>query len=257
MTRRHVRSVVIDRAEVADGIHRVSLRSPEIASAVRAGQFVNIKVRNDGWDPLLRRPFSVSWVDGDRIDLIFNIVGAGTRTMAMYVPGQTVDLLGPLGKPFSVDGGYQTAVLVGGGLGVAPLPLLTREAQRSGKKVVTFLGARTGRQLFRDGLVDLHVATDDGSEGLRGTVVDLLADHLTKHEVGPAMIFACGPTPMLRALGEFAKTRGIPCELSLEGEMACGIGLCQGCPVEREGGSKRFALVCTEGPTFRAEEVHL
>lgn len=191
------------------------------------------------------------------MDLIFNVVGLGTRAMAAYEPGRAVDLLGPLGKPFSTGADYETALLVGGGLGVAPLPILTEEVNRAGRRVVTFLGARNRRQLYRERLTELQVATDDGSEGYHGTVVDLLGAYLQKHRVASPMIFACGPTPMLRALGAFARTRGIPCELSLEGEMACGIGLCQGCPVERVGGSKRYALVCTEGPTFRAEEVNL
>ncbi len=249
--------MVVGRAEVAEGIYRLTLQCPEIVPAVRAGQFVNLRVRDDGWDPLLRRPFSVSWVEDDRMDLIFNVVGAGTRVMAAYEPGRRVDLLGPLGKPFSIGADHRTALLVGGGLGVAPLPILTEEAQRAGRKVVTFLGARTRRHLYRDRLAGLQVATDDGSEGFRGTVVDLLDEYLREHRVESPMIFGCGPTPMLRALSEFARTRGIPCELSLEGEMACGIGLCQGCPIERVGGTKRYALVCTEGPTFRAEEVTL
>lgn len=257
MSRTHAHAVVVDRDEVAEGIYRLSLRCSEIVPSVRAGQFVDLRIRDDGWDPLLRRPFSVSWVEDDRLDLIFNVVGVGTRAMSAYEPGRVVDLLGPLGKPFSTDADYTTALLVGGGLGVAPLPILTEEAKRAGRSVVTFLGARSRRHLYRERLTELHVATDDGSEGFRGTVVDLLDAYLRDRRVTSPMIFACGPTPMLRALGEFARTHNIPCELSLEGEMACGIGLCQGCPVERVGGSKRYALVCTEGPTFRAEEVKL
>ncbi len=246
---------MVARARVAEGIHRLTLKCPEVASSMRAGQFVNVRVRDDGWDPLLRRPFSVSRVDGDRIDLVFNVVGVGTKAMSSYEPGRSVDLLGPLGKPFAVDADFETALLVGGGLGVAPLPALTDELRRRGKSAITFLGARSRSQLYREHLFELHVATDDGSEGHHGTVVDLLSVYLGEHTVPSPMIFACGPTPMLRALGAFAKERSIPCELSLEGEMACGIGLCQGCPVERVGGAKRYALVCTEGPTFRAGEV--
>ncbi len=241
--------------EVAEGIHRLTLRCPEVARSIRAGQFVNVRVQNDSWDPLLRRPFSISRVARDMVDLVFNVVGVGTKAMASYEAGRTVDLLGPLGTPFHVDAEFETALLVGGGLGVAPLPLLTSEARQRGRTVHTFLGARTRRHLYREHLVELHVATDDGSEGHHGTVVDLLREHLRKHELASPMIFACGPTPMLKALGAFALERSIPCELSLEGEMACGIGLCQGCPVERVEGKKRYALVCTEGPTFRAGEV--
>lgn len=257
MNRVQVRAEIEERAEVAQGVYRMTLRCPEVASVIRAGQFVNIRVREDGWDPLLRRPFSVSRVDGDRMEVVFNIVGAGTRAMAGTGIGRTLDVLGPLGKPFSVDADYATALLVGGGLGVAPLPLLTDHLRKLGRRWKTFLGARSAGQLYQDHLSEVHVATDDGSAGLRGTVVDLLGSVLDGNAVERPMIFACGPTPMLKAVGAFARQRSIPCELSLEGDMACGIGLCQGCPVERLGGTKRYALVCTEGPTFRAEEVAL
>ncbi|MEK6650061.1 MAG: dihydroorotate dehydrogenase electron transfer subunit, partial [Bacteroidota bacterium] len=125
------------------------------------------------------------------------------------------------------------------------------------RSVQTYLGARTERHLVRRHLENVHVATDDGTAGDRGTVVDLVRRHLhDRMPVGPK-IFGCGPTPMLKALATMSLQLGVECELSLEGDMACGIGICQGCPVERTSGPKKYALVCTDGPTFHAQDVRL
>jgi dihydroorotate dehydrogenase electron transfer subunit len=162
-----------------------------------------------------------------------------------------LDVLGPLGKPFNTDdSGYDTGVLIGGGLGVAPLPLLTSALKEMGKPVLTFIGARSASRLVTDYLENLHTATDDGSKGFRGNAVDLASDFLRKNPVRRPKIFACGPMPMLRALASFARASDIPCEVSLEGPMGCGIGICQGCPVELAGTERSYALMCKDGPAF-------
>ncbi len=244
------------RQEIADGIFVLTFTSSELAARAQPGQFVNV-LAGDGCGPFLRRPFSISRVEGSSVELLFNVVGHGTRFLASRRPGDQLDVLGPLGTPFHVDGTFTTALLVGGGLGVAPLPLLTETLARSGKEVVTFLGARTKNQIVTRGLQNVQVSTDDGSAGFRGTVVGLLTSYLDRHETGRSKIFGCGPTPMLRALQTVAIQRELPCEISLEGDMACGIGLCQGCPVERTGEGKKYALVCTDGPAFECREVNL
>jgi dihydroorotate dehydrogenase electron transfer subunit len=218
---------------------------------------VNVRT-TDGFFPLLRRPFSISRVEGDNIELLFSIVGEGTRLLASKRPGDQLDVLGPLGNPFNVVGNYETALIVAGGLGVAPFPFLTDRLQREEKHIVSFVGARTAYQLYTKHLKNVHVATDDGSSGFQGTVVTLMERFLDGHDVSKPKIFACGPTPMMKALAVVAIRRGIECELSLEGEMACGIGICQGCPVERANGeNKKYALVCTEGPAFNSKEILL
>jgi dihydroorotate dehydrogenase electron transfer subunit len=199
----------------------------------------------------------VSRVEGRIVEILFNVVGVGTSILASKRPGDTLDLLGPLGKPFNIRDDFETALLVAGGVGVAPFPLLTDWLMRAGKQIVTFLGARSVYQLSRAYVTNLHVATEDGSEGFQGTVVELLERYLDSHPVVQPKIFGCGPTNMLRALSVVAQRRAIACELSLEGEMACGIGLCQGCPVERADGAAKYALVCKEGPTFNCEEIIL
>jgi dihydroorotate dehydrogenase electron transfer subunit len=243
--------------QAAEGIHVLAFSSRILGKSIRPGQFLNIRVE-DGIDPLLRRPFSAYRVTPQSVEIIFNVVGRGTAALRGKRPGDVVDVLGPLGVPFHYDSpDYETAVLVGGGLGVAPLPVLTTAARAAGKSVITFLGGRSTRVVVRDHLSHLHVATDDGSEGFRGTVVDLLRTTLTARPVRKPMLFACGPTPMLRAVAEFARAASLPCEVSLEGPMGCGIGICQGCPVELAGEEKRYALMCKDGPVFDSRTIKL
>ncbi len=247
---------VSSNGEVADGLYVLRFCSDRIARSTQPGQFLNIRVA-DGFMPLLRRPFSVSRVYGSNVEILFNIVGIGTKLLSEKRPGDELDVLGPLGNPFGVDGEFETALIVAGGLGVAPFPLLTDWLLREEKSVVTFVGARSAYHLYRIHLKNPHYATDDGSAGYRGTVVQALEQFVDSHSMSKPKIFGCGPTNMLKALSSFAGKSRIPCEISLEGDMACGIGLCQGCPVERVHGEKKYALVCKEGPTFHHQEIVL
>lgn len=238
---------------VRSDIHILGFRCEEIARTISPGQFVNIRV-HDFTQPLLRRPFSVYFVEGDEVHIIFNVIGSGTRILHRKHIEETIDVLGPLGTPFSIDGNFETAILVGGGLGVAPLPLLTA-AMRSRRHVVTFLGARN-----RDNVVPLHlddprVSTDDGSEGFHGSVLDLLRRDLTSQNFPSAMMFGCGPNRMLSALKSLAGEFGLPCQVSLESAMACGIGICQGCPVVYDRAERKYGLVCKDGPAFDVERI--
>jgi len=243
--------------QAGDGIHVLAFTSRVIGESIRPGQFLNIRV-DDGIDPLLRRPFSAYRVASSSIEIIFNVVGRGTGALRQKRPGDTLDVLGPLGVPFGYDSpDYDTAVLIGGGLGVAPLPILTARAHAAGKSVLTFLGGRSAGFVVGEYLENLHVATDDGSKGYHGTVVDLARTTLAARPPGRPKIFACGPTPMLKAVAEFALAESIPCEVSLEGPMGCGIGICQGCPVELAGEEKRYALMCKDGPVFDSRAIIL
>jgi dihydroorotate dehydrogenase electron transfer subunit len=247
-------ALVTDCREILEGIFLLSFRSPEIARSSAPGQFVNIRCSN-GCLPLLRRPFSISRVDGDSIELMFNVVGQGTSMLSKKKSGDDLDVLGPLGSPFNLHGQFDTAILVGGGLGVAPFPFLTDALLREKKIIQTIIGARSSRLLADRHLLNVQVATDDGSRGFHGTVIELLRTVVPQDGSKNAKIFGCGPTKMLGALSEFVREKGIECELSLEGDMACGMGLCQGCPVERADGRKKYSLVCVEGPTFNSNEI--
>ncbi len=240
---------------VTQDIFVLSIVAPEVARSVRPGQFLNIRI-DDGLSPLLRRPFSVHRVEEDRVEILFDVVGKGTGILSRRRPGDSVDILGPLGTPFSTDANnFSTALLVAGGLGVAPLPLTTEFLLRSGKSVVTMLGARTSTLLVDAHLRNVSAATDDGTKGFEGTVVDLLKTTMGRQEYPSPKIFGCGPMPMLRTLSAFSEERGIPAEVSLEGPMACGIGICQGCPVELRGEQKSYGLMCKDGPVFDVRKI--
>jgi len=240
-----------------EGIYVLSFTSAAISRSIKAGQFLNLRVE-EACDPLLRRPFSAYRIEGTSVEIVFNVVGRGTSALRRKREGDMLNVLGPLGKPFVTAGaGFDTGVLIGGGLGVAPLPLLTSALREQGKKIVTFLGARSAGQLVADHLEAPHTATDDGSRGFHGNVVDLAASVLGKFPAKRCKIFACGPTPMLRAVASFARASDIPCEVSLEGPMGCGIGICQGCPVELEGPETSYALMCKDGPTFDTRTIKI
>lgn len=243
--------------QVAENVFVLSFLSPAISHHTAPGQFVNIKV-DQYIEPLLRRPFSIYRTSGEHAEIIFNVVGKGSTLLRKKKKGDTINVLGPLGVPFSLSrDDFDTAVLVGGGLGVAPLPLATQYLSAAGKRVQTFLGARSANQLVEAHLLNVRVATDDGTKGHHGTVVDLLTSQLSSFTGGRAKIFACGPTKMLHALAEMAIRARIPCEVSLEGPMACGFGICQGCPVELVNGGKKYALMCKDGPTFDVNKIKI
>jgi len=243
--------------EVAMKTFLLRIDSPEIAVSAQAGQFVNLLAAGTGEGPLLRRPFSISRVEDDIIELIFHVIGTGTNLLSQKKPGDRIDVIGPLGQPFHGNAEYDTALLVAGGIGVAPFPFLTDDLLKRGKRIETFVGYRNAGQIFTEHLQNVHIATDDGSNGFHGNVIQLLESCFTQNNFGKAKIFACGPTVMLKALTDLAKQQNICCEMSLEGQMACGYGICQGCAVERTDGAAKYALVCKEGTVFLSTEVNL
>jgi dihydroorotate dehydrogenase electron transfer subunit len=212
---------------------------------------------------MLRRPFSVYGVHEDEAEIIVQAVGRGTTIIANTQVGEALDVLGPLGNPWQIDSGnYETAVLIIGGVGVASMPLLTRDLTMSEMPVRTFYGARSAALFAREGLTNVTWCTDDGSEGYHGTNIQALREALDRGEIEKPKLFVCGPTGMMKAAQRLAEEYSIPCELSLETEMACGIGICQGCPVPTDeqtflSTGKRFRLVCMEGPSFPHEKIVL
>jgi dihydroorotate dehydrogenase electron transfer subunit len=248
---------ILESRQVADNVHTLAFASEQIARATRPGQFLNIKP-NSSLDPLLRRAYSVHRIEGDRVEIIYNIVGKGSAIFASKRPGDPLDVLGPLGVPFHYEGEYATAILVSGGVGIAPMPVLGAALELLGKRVINIHGARTAGMIVNDGrLIDPRFATDDGSLGFRGNVVGALEHYLEQEGDSDLRLFACGPNRMLSALGGFCNARGIPLEVSLECQMACGIGICQGCPVEMGTGDRKYTLICTHGPNYDFRDIIL
>ena len=227
------------RRQVARGMFVLSLRAPEIAATVRAGQFVNL-----GWipGPLLRRPFSVYRAQGEDVEVVLKAVGSGTEQLLAMSNGDMLSCLGPLGHGFDISDGARSVVLISGGLGVAPMPLAARDAAAAGLRVTWVHGARTEAELCAESVGDDVVwATDDGSQGVRGTAVAAAPD--------ADLVLACGPNSMLAAVAE----RWPGAQVAVETYMGCGTGVCLGCAVPlRRGGYDR---ACKEGPVYRASEV--
>lgn len=238
---------------IENNIHLIKVHSPLIAKYAKPGQFCNIKVSDTDF-PLLRRPFSVCNVEGEFVYFIFDIHGEGTRLLARKKIGDEIDILGPLGKGFDYTGDFDTAIIVAGGLGAAPFPFLTNYL--SDKNIYSFIGGRTKNLVIKWGLKNVLVATDDGSEGYRGTNVELFQLKTELYQNKKFRIFACGPNAMLKTLQEICIKNNYECQMSVECAMACGFGICQGCPIEKYD-EEGYLLVCKDGPVFDARMVKL
>ncbi len=239
--------------ELDNHIYLLKIYCPEIANNIKPGEFLNIRVSKTMY-PLLRRPFSICDVEKDFIFIMFNVFGEGTKILSRKKKGDLIDILGPLGRGFNLDGDYETAVIVGGGLGAAPFPLVTKKID-SQKNIKTFIGGRTHKDVITYGLKNILVSTDDGSMGTKGTVVDLLNQNIDSFNSEKIKMFACGPTAMLKSIKLFCEKNELECEMSTECAMACGFGICQGCPIESSQHSEKYLLVCKDGPVFNVKDV--
>lgn len=248
-----IRAHITDTCSIGSDVSVISLECPAIAANARPGNFVNVKV-NESNQPLLRRPFCIHDVRGNTIDIMVKNVGKGTNLLCESTCGASVLVLGPLGNSFGVDTGeFDTALLVSGGIGTAPMLFLEKTLAARGVPFMNLVGGRTRTDLLTRGLSNCHTSTDDGSEGFHGNVIELLKQQIQSGSVtGRLKVFACGPNAMLKALARFCKERNIPCELSLESIMGCGVGICYGCMVELNNadGEKETILLCREGPVI-------
>jgi dihydroorotate dehydrogenase electron transfer subunit len=237
----------------------MEIEAPAVAALALPGQFVMVRCW-EGLDPLTARPFSVADVVGDVIAIAYAVVGRATKLMAGTAAGGRAALLGPLGRPFSTGTGAAHHVMVAGGIGCAPFPLLARalrEADPAGERILLY-GARSAKHLhlldqFRELMTGVEIATDDGSAGRRGFVTDLAAEWLSRPGV---RLYACGPTPMFAAIDRVLAGTDVPCEISVEPIMACGFGACYGCVVPvRRGEDFEYVKSCEKGPTFPIREL--
>ncbi|GAC1479245.1 MAG: dihydroorotate dehydrogenase electron transfer subunit [Candidatus Dormibacteria bacterium] len=249
------RATVVERRSPMAGAIELALHHPEAALLAEPGQFFQLEV--EAPQTILRRPYSISWTDPatGQIGFIFNVVGAGSAWLASLESGDRVDLIGPLGRGFTLEASDRPVVCIAGGLGVATFPAMVEAVVKVGRPVRFLQGARTAGQLLpatRLRGAEMRLATDDGSAGLRGTVLDLLATE----SLSDADVFACGPTPMLRGLIDAAHRLDLPqssIQVALETPMGCGFGTCLGCVTPKRGGG--YLLTCIDGPCIRADRI--
>ncbi len=252
-------TTVISQEMLSDGIYSLVLHAPAIASEAGAGQFIGLYSRDQS--RLLMRPISLCGIDAaaGTLRLVYRVTGAGTGTeeFSLCRPGDTLRAIGPLGNGFPLDKAEgKRVILIGGGIGIPPL---LEAGKRLSERPAAVLGYRDALFLdkeFED-LCDTCIATESGSAGTKGTVLDAIREQ----GVTGDMIFACGPMPMLRAVKVYALEKGMPAYLSLEERMACGIGACLGCVCrtaqEDPHSHVHNARVCQDGPVFECREVEL
>ncbi|MFH1538304.1 MAG: dihydroorotate dehydrogenase electron transfer subunit [bacterium] len=254
----HTTGRVLRNREIAADLFEISIECPEIARAAAPGQFVNARAWEET-SPLLRRPFSIARAGGDAIILIVKKVGPATEIICGRKKGEAVSLLGPLGRGFPPPEKGGRYLLVAGGFGIAPLLFFATRARAAGG--VILFGANSKGHLPAS--IEKHLpknwkmlyATIDGSRGKKGLVTGLLTAELKKSKKWNA-IYACGPVPMMKAAAAIAAKRSLPCLVSMETHMACGVGACMGCPVPViESGKPAYKMACADGPVFDADEI--
>jgi len=274
---------ILSNRQIGPGLYWIDLLAPDISHHAQPGHFVHLIASDVSKDssrqtwlrhtPLLRRPFSIAERDPEKgvFGLIYRIVGGGTEVLATRREGELVDLLGPLGRTFEPVRAGRPVIMVAGGVGVAPFLSLVQETVRDGRsdpaEMTVLFGAATagllsGEEKFRQLGVDVKLATDDGTTGHHGLVTDMLERELARSPRQCAYLYACGPTPMMRRCQAIAREAGIDGQVSLEGIMPCGVGVCMACvvpcvvPGDRSS-PRRYERVCDTGPVFDMKEVVL
>ena len=248
-----VEATLVSQEQLAEGVGRLTAIAPSIALRARPGQFVQVGVMRSG--TLLRRPLGLAEVDRGTgyVSLIYRIAGKGTLALSQLKNGDSIKLLGPLGHGFNTD--MQTTLLVGGGMGLSPLLYEAQYLQKRNAVADVLMGGRTRQELFWRHLFKgcagkLHVTTDDGSLGTKGFVTTVLSELL--QEKAYDLVIACGPEIMMKNVAAICREYHIPCEVSLERRMGCGLGACLSCSIDTISGRRK---VCQDGPVFPAEEV--
>jgi dihydroorotate dehydrogenase electron transfer subunit len=260
---------IVENVRLAKDTYRVRVDCPEIAQRITPGQFVMLRIAGVS-DPLIGRPLALYDVAGSQLDVVYLVKGKFTTCLAQLQAGESLDLWGPLGNGF-VPQPVEHLIMVAGGIGQTPFLALAKERlghQRYGgrtappAKQITFCyGARTadyfaGLADFEALGIDVRLSTDDGSRGHHGLVTDLLKQVLAETQLTPSIV-CCGPERMMEAVAGLAQSAGLPCQVSLETPMACGIGICFTCVamIQDEHGECDYKRTCVEGPVFAAERV--
>lgn len=265
------KSMVVLNEEISPGYCRIRLTAPREFLRARPGQFVMVRVY-DGIDPLLRRPFGIydmgtftpEYPEAPKqhyFEILYKVVGRGTGILLSLHRNDYLDILGPLGNGFDQGSADEEKILVGGGFGLAPLYFLAKQLIAS-SRVKVFIGGRRKEDIlcvteFERLGIEAYVATDDGTLGSMGLVTEVLEGYLSR-TTGRRTIYACGPGPMLKSAAAIGERLGIPCQVSLEANMACGVGACLGCVTKGNRHSEEspdYRCVCKDGPVFDSKEI--
>lgn len=250
---------IVQKQEWGDScLYRIE--SDAVAEGAKPGQFLMVRVSDHAF-PLLRRPLSIHARERNALEIFFKVTGQGTALLAQKKEGDRLDVLGPLGKGFDWNASIKgkPVLLIGGGRGIAPLYFLAHEIRASGARVKVLYGAKCAADLplwqkFEDAGLSTACSTDDGTAGFNGFVTALLQDEVMKNK--PAMLFACGPDPMMKRAAEIAAREKIPAQFSLESIMGCGFGACWGCVRRiRKADNGAWRKICEDGPVFSGEEI--
>jgi dihydroorotate dehydrogenase electron transfer subunit len=255
---------VLWNKELTPSCYRIGFKCNKYSSA-KPGQFIMLRFA-DQINPLLRRPFSIHRLiskDGaiEGIEVLYKVVGKCTKKLSMCVEGDIINIVGPLGNAFITSDNYNNVFIVAGGVGVAPMLFLASYLQKNTdiSKCTVFLGSRSKHDLLcKDDFLRLGMkvlfATEDGSAGRKGLVTDILETSIKENH--PDIIYGCGPTAMLKSLALISEMHSIPCRVSIETIMACGIGACLGCAVESKKTPEKYLHVCLDGPVFDAKAIY-
>jgi len=245
---------ITSNKKISSGYYRLCLESKTIVESASAGQFVHIQV-NDGVNPFFRRPFSIHRTNDNALSILYEVVGPGTQILALKQKGDRLSVLGPLGNSFSnPPTGTEQVVMIAGGVGIAPFLILSDFLKGKNYDLTLLYGVRSSQQIFdleeyQNNGLKIFIATDDGSQGVKGRVSALFKNIDAKNK--KTFIYACGPRSMLVAVQNYTKTVHLQGEVSAEEVMACGIGVCLGCAAKTKAGYK---TVCNDGPVFDIHE---
>lgn len=259
-----IKAKLIEKKELIPGIFKFAVDAKEIVETAKPGQFIEIRV-NDDIEPFLRRPISIHNMDKNsgKLEFIFQVKGKGTQILSKRNIGDLIDIIGPLGYGTFKYEKYENMAIIGGGIGVFPLYELAKNAKNEGKTVNTYLGFRNKDLVvledeFKNVSTSLTLTTDDGSYSQKGFAIDFLRKDIEEGKID--CIYACGPLPMLKAVRNLAIEKDIPCQISLEERMGCGLGVCLGCAVKKADSPEdapQYVHVCKAGPVFDAKYVEI